>query len=321
VTLLCCTLGVSWAESPGISHEAENKVLELIAKYRTVEARERVFQDDGQGFHMDAVNYSARSNSLISGGWWQVDANTDTFTEGPLEGQTAIDVHSESQINYMVAVGKDIGDIMPISQYYHGPFLDYSIDMTRPGKYRLELNWTGQDNYTDSIYAYFLKPDGTLFTRHGPSFFLFHGHQSGWIWDQNGLKDRIRCAYAGRPDLAIWDFDEPGIYTLRLALREKGTAVAGIALVPFFHKDQAPRSLSDQYQRYPRRSVYHMSSRVSYNTETWGGGVGFEDNEPDQENNNTHSDQYQRYPRRSVVGMTSQSVYDPNTWGSGVGFE
>jgi len=64
------------------------------------------------------------------------------------------------------------------------------------------------------------------------------------------LKDRIRCAYAGRPDLAVWDFDEPGIYTLRLALREKETAVAGIALIPFFDKDSEPGFRSSQYQRY-----------------------------------------------------------------------
>ena len=179
--IVCCGLKFSYAEMSGILPEAENEILKLIAKYRSVEKRDMLFREEGDGFHIDAVNYSARRNSLISGGWWQVDADNNTFTEGPLKGHTAMDLRPGPGINYMVAVGKDIGDIMPISQYYHGPFLDYALDITKPGPYQLELNWTGRDNFTDSVYAYFLKPDGTLFAHHGPSFFLFHGHQGNWI--------------------------------------------------------------------------------------------------------------------------------------------
>jgi len=119
--------------------------------------------------------------------------------------------------------------------------------------------------------------------------------------------------------MAVWDFDEPGIYTLRLALREKGTAVAEIALIPIFVKDPASRS-PGQYQKYPRRHIEGMTSTI-YDLDTWGAGIGFEDNERDQENDHTQSGQDQRYPRRSIEGMTSQMIYVDQTWFDNFGFE
>jgi len=157
----------------GIDPAAERAVLDVIAKNLTVEERDNVFRDDGEGFQINAANYSARGTSLISGGWWEVDGDNNIVIEGPLKGQSVWGRGPTPGKNYMLVVGKDIGDIMPISRYYHGPFLDYTLDIARPGRYQLELYWTGQGPYTDSIYAYFLDPDGKVFTRHGPSFFFF----------------------------------------------------------------------------------------------------------------------------------------------------
>ena len=63
----------------------------------------------------------------------------------------------------------------------------------------------------------------------GPKFFLYHGralkYYAGWVWDCSGLTDRTACGFAGRPDVAEWNIIKPGIYTIRLACRESGTAV------------------------------------------------------------------------------------------------
>jgi hypothetical protein len=174
---------------------------------------------------MEAENFSSRRSSTLIGGWWEVDGKQGTFVDGPDKTEPASTVVRDAQKNYMEALGKPIGDVAPTSPYYPGPYLDYQVRIENAGDYRLYLRWCGRDDGTDSVYAYVLKPDGTRLTGAGPGYFMFHGRTVSWVWDDLGLKDRISCGFAGRNAPAIWTIPEPGVYTIRLALREAGSAV------------------------------------------------------------------------------------------------
>jgi len=207
----------------------------IFSLLHTISFADVVFIDDFADddtkarFVIEAEDYSNRV-STDKGSWWEVDGKKNNFIEGPKVNEVASSFIGNVRNNYMMVLGSvNIGDIEPTDSSYDGPFLDYKILIKKPGEYNLHLRWIGRDNGTDSVYAFILKPDNSLLVGSGPNYFLFHGRTwevyGDWIWDNEGLQNRISCAYAGRPDFASWYISEPGIYTIRLALREIETAV------------------------------------------------------------------------------------------------
>jgi hypothetical protein len=191
---------------------------------------EIIFLDDFAGdnikgrFVMEAENYSG----CISGAgadFWEVSGSDNTFLEGPSEGQVAPTAKSGARGNYMEALGLHIGGVAPIDDFYDGPFLDYKVSVGTPGTYRLYVRWTGHDIASDSLYAFILKPDGTLLSSSGLNYFNYHQYRKDWIWDNRGVKNKTKNAFAGFPHSAVWTISEPGDYTIRIAHRESGSAV------------------------------------------------------------------------------------------------
>lgn len=186
-------------------------------------------EDTKSRFVMEAEDYSNRV-ATARGSWWQVDGKDNKFIEGPRAGRTVSNPYiNKAKNNYMMALGRSIKNIKPTDSSYDGPFLDYKIQIKKPGMYNLYLHWIGRDGNADSVYAFILKPDNSLLAGYGPEYFLFHGKAwkvyHNWRWDNEGLQSRTSCSYARRRDRASWNIPEPGIYTIRLALREAETAV------------------------------------------------------------------------------------------------
>jgi hypothetical protein len=188
------------------------------------------FVDDYAGdntkgrFVMEAESYANRT-SAADGGWWEVDGANHEFIEGPSAGQVAPTATGGARENYMEVLGPTIGGVPPIDASYTGPFMDYKILVETTDSYRLYVRWRGRTGGTDSLYAYILKPDGTLLTDAGPNYFLFHQYRSSWIWDNRGVKNTVHCAGAGFPHVAVWTISDPGIYTIRIAQRETESAL------------------------------------------------------------------------------------------------
>ena len=177
-------------------------------------------------FSINAKDYSSRTKAA-DGAWWEVNSKDNIFMEGPMAGKTAPTAKGGAYGNYMEALGKFTGDVTPLNNDYHGPFLNYRINVKKAGDYILYLYWTGNDGDSDSVYAFILKPDNKVLSCSAPyylDFFLYHG-RTRWTWDSRGLKNTAQCAYAGRNAVAVWNIPKPGIYTIRLALRETGTVV------------------------------------------------------------------------------------------------
>jgi len=191
---------------------------------------EIIFYDDFAGdntkgrFVMEAENYCSRTAG-DSANWWEVDGNDNKFIEGDSAAQIAPTARSGARGNYMEALGKQIGSIAPIEDSYNGPLLTYNILVDTPGTYRLYVRWTARDIYSDSLYAFILRPDGTLLTGAGPDYFMYHQCRSRWIWNNRGVQNTTKCAFAGFPSAAVWKISEPGKYTICVALRENATAL------------------------------------------------------------------------------------------------
>jgi hypothetical protein len=192
-----------------------------------------IFHDDFTGdsndgrFVMEAENYSRRISGA-GANFWEVSGSDNTFLEGPSEGQVAPTAKSGARGNYMEALGFHIGGVAPIDDFYDGPFLDYKVSVGTPGTYRLYVRWTGHDIASDSLYAFILKSDGALLSSSGLNYFNYHQYRKDWIWDNRGVKNKTKNAFAGFPHSAVWMISWPGDYTIRLAHRESGSAVDAI---------------------------------------------------------------------------------------------
>ena len=178
-------------------------------------------------FEIEAEAFTSRNNGSAQGNWVKVSSKTNLIQDCEQEGEAAATTPGDArQGAYKLAVGKSAAGA-PGSAEYDGPTVDYKVNVITPGTYRLYLRWAGKDDHTDSVYAMLIAEEGD--SPKGPEFFLYHGralkYYDGWVWDWFGLKDQTRCAFAGRGEVAEWEIDRPGVYTIRLGCREPGTAV------------------------------------------------------------------------------------------------
>jgi hypothetical protein len=178
-------------------------------------------------FEIEAEAFTSRNNGRSQGNWVKVASKTNLIQDCEREGEAAATTPGDAQQGtYILAVGKNAVGVLGSAEY-DGPTVDYKVNVKTPGSYRLYLRWAGKDDNTDSVYAMLIAQEGD--SPKGPEYFLYHGrslkYYDGWVWDWFGLKDQTRCAFAGRGDVAEWEIDKPGVYTIRLGCREQGTAV------------------------------------------------------------------------------------------------
>lgn len=187
-----------------------------------------IFVDDFIGdntrgrFVMEAENYSIRTPG-DSTNWWEVNGGDYRFIEGPGSGNIAPTAKSGVRGNYMETLPPGASGA-PIDVIYNGPTLDYKISIETPGTYRLYAKWSGRNGATDSIFATIIKPDGTLLTGAGPTYFVFHG-RTNWIWDNRGVMNSTNISGAGFPHSAVWTISETGTYIIRMSQRESESAL------------------------------------------------------------------------------------------------
>jgi len=171
-------------------------------------------------FVIEAEHYSSRSSSADAG-WWEVDGRDHKFIDGPDIGQkapTAVKAGkgAGARGNYMVIMGILSCSIAPTDSSYDGAFIDYRVAVEKPGTYRLYARWLGLGQASDSLFAFILKPDGTVPKGVGPDYFIFHQFKGGWYWDNRGIGGTPYSSTAGSPDSAVWRIKEPGVYTCLL---------------------------------------------------------------------------------------------------------
>jgi hypothetical protein len=112
------------------------------------------------------------------------------------------------------------------------PHLDIRVQISNPGRYRLWIRWGGYDGSSDSMFGQIVEmksPAGP-----GPDWYRFVGNNADFdarAWDGSGAPstDAVNNNSAGGGEVpAVWDITTAGTYTIRLGMREDGSAVDAI---------------------------------------------------------------------------------------------
>ncbi|MFP4056036.1 MAG: PEP-CTERM sorting domain-containing protein [Candidatus Brocadiia bacterium] len=114
------------------------------------------------------------------------------------------------------------------------PYADYRVRIETPGEYQLYVRWDslggGLDGTSDSFYAGILEladggggaADWYRYNKGGDRNFATDP------WDDNGAPESTSGGGGDQP--ARWTFDYPGIYTIRISMREDGAGVDALIL-------------------------------------------------------------------------------------------
>lgn len=116
-------------------------------------------------------------------------------------------------------------DATPSMTFATGPSVDYTIQITTPGAYRLYLRWDGWDGASDSIYAGMVElADGAGGAN--ADWYEDAGHTTSDFGQQNwdGLGEAEANVFNPEQNPMEWTL-AAGTYTLRVVAREDGVAL------------------------------------------------------------------------------------------------
>jgi len=142
-----------------------------------------------------------------------------------LEGEG--DFSNSSGGAYMISGPDGSSGVAP---YPDGACIEYQIEVSTTGTYRLWLRWAGNGGGSDSIFAGIVElgdgPGGA------PDWYEDSGHATADFddsdWDSLGEAEANTANAAQNP--MVWEISSPGTYTLRVAIREDGSALDAWAL-------------------------------------------------------------------------------------------
>jgi serine/threonine protein kinase/Flp pilus assembly protein TadD len=164
------------------------------------------------------------------------------------------------------------------------PSVDYKLQISTPGTYRFYARWGGHNDKADSFYASILECGD------GPRGDVADWYRFGWRslgtdadfdtggWNGDGdFEDADGDVTGYEP--AVWKIFEPGTYTLRLLMREDGTAVDAFVLQlaeltppEELGPDESPRNGENVFVEEEGRVVVeaeHFAARQPFGGDNW----------------------------------------------------
>lgn len=217
---------------------SENRLTRRIAVYMAAfaltampitKAAENVFKETGGVVVIEAEHFTART------------ANTDgaKYTVIPDEQQLGQPGGTPAYINargsYIVplpdAVGGGVNHNGTTDALTTPPFVDYKVQISTPGDYRLWLRWGGYDGSSDSMYGQILELVDTnaqtgwyRYSRSiGANFASADWHGIGGLNKNNGGPDADDVP-------TVFTIPAAGTYTIRLTQREDGSGTDALIL-------------------------------------------------------------------------------------------
>ena len=209
-------------------------ILAVLLPHGQCEASD-IYVESGGVVVGEAETFSRRTN-IGSAGWFikptEVSA-IDTANGGPI-------ISNARGNAYIQALPNEDGAFLPLV----GPSVEYDLLISTPGTYQLFLRWDGADFRApehDSIFADIVQlkdgPGGVAdhiqfsgrSDPNDPLGELPDGNFATLPWDGLGGAETDNAAASPRAE-AVWDFANPGVYTLRLGIREDGVAVDAFVL-------------------------------------------------------------------------------------------
>jgi hypothetical protein len=165
-------------------------------------------------------------------------------SEDPQHGYKIIPTEDPGDQEYKNARGGQYIQVLPNSgdnanvteRVNNAPYVDYQVFITTPGTYRLWLRWGGYSGDSDSAYAQIVElmdgagganQDWYRFSRNiNDATAGDNDFNRGW--DSTAAPEAIDGGPGGGP--ATWNIVNPGVYTIRLHMREDAAAFDTVLL-------------------------------------------------------------------------------------------
>ncbi len=192
-----------------------------------------VYKEQGGRVVVEAEHFDTRTTHATDGHHWAImpdennnpDAAADAGFANARGGkyvQSLPDTAGAGQNNNSVAAQNN------------DPHLDLKVQISNPGPYRLYMKWGGYDGSSDSIYASIVEMKAANGGA-GPDWYRYVGNINGdfaGVWNGSGAPstDAANAVGAGGGEVpAVYNL-AAGTYTIRVTMREDGSAVDTIAL-------------------------------------------------------------------------------------------
>jgi hypothetical protein len=175
-------------------------------------------------FEYQAEKFTARQDISDGEGWMIADGDFFVLSEGERKGHPVLTRAKDAKGSSFIEYIGSRAEVLPGDNKYIGRTVDYRVEVKMPGFYRLYVRWCGTSGSSDSFYAMVLDSEGN--PARDPACIMFFSDPNDhgkWVWGSSG------CADSADIDIkntvrAEWYID-PGVYTIRLASREPGTAI------------------------------------------------------------------------------------------------
>src|SRR5262245_51991158 len=180
---------------------------------------------------IEAEHFDSRTTNT-DGHHWAVIPDESGMPDTPADAGFA----NPRGAKYMQSLPDSLGggiNFNTVAQVCIDPHLDFKVQISTAGEYRLWVRWGGYDGSSDSLYGQILEvmtPAGP-----GPDWYRFVGTTTDFDtrgWDGSGAPstDPANNVGAGGDEVpAVWTLN-PGTYTIRFGMREDGSGIDAIIL-------------------------------------------------------------------------------------------
>ena len=194
-------------------------------------AKAAIYKESGGVVVVEAEHFDARTSNA-DGHVWQIvpdeNGNPNTPADAGFGGARGD--------KYMQSLPDTAGggaNYNQVAQVGGDPRLDIKVQISNPGVYRLYLRWGGYDGSSDSMYAQIVEAM-TANGGSGPDWYRYVNNNGGTFSTWTGVgapsTDTANRVNGGGGEVpAVFNL-AAGTYTIRLGMREDGSAVDAICL-------------------------------------------------------------------------------------------
>lgn len=193
------------------------------------DASPAIYKEAGGIVVVEAEHFDSRTDNASDAHHWAIIPDESGNPDTPVD-QGFVNARGDK---YMQSLPDGGANNNAVDRVSIDPFLDFKVQITTPGEYRLWLRWGGWDGASDSIYGQIVEmrtPGGP-----GPDWYRFArsiNADFNTTWDGSGAPstDTANNVSAGGGEVpAVWTLSA-GTYTIRLTQREDGSAVDAVIL-------------------------------------------------------------------------------------------
>src|SRR6266568_6804235 len=197
-----------------------------------------VYKEAGGRVVIEAEHFDARTTNTTDNHVWQIVPDENGNPNTPVDAGFANARGGKYMQTQPDVLGGNLAVHNTVATVGIDPHLDFKVQIGTPGDYRLWLRWGGYDGSSDSVYAQILElqtPTGP-----GPDWYRYVGQalvaavqdfNTGWNGVAAPSADLANRVGGGGGEVpALWWIGTPGVYTIRLSMREDGSAVDALIL-------------------------------------------------------------------------------------------